>query len=165
MFGLSVADINAIGRITKTELNNIANTNLSYYQAMSETENQITQVSSRIPLQQRMQTVLENITTSIGTNIGNNPALYAMWAINNVIEDATGGINIPFISALGNGIDLNANLNQLMKLGIAGAGTLSYIGELISSGTNPFNGVSLAEWGEEVRLARGGAADIRATGV
>jgi hypothetical protein len=46
------------------------------------------------------------------------------WLINNLIKDATGGINIPFITAMGTGIGLEADLNSLINLGLVGAGTL-----------------------------------------
>lgn len=56
-----------------------------------------------------------------------------------MIQNLTGGINIPFISALGTGVDVNATVEQLMKLGIIGAGSLGMIGDVISRIGNSFD--------------------------
>lgn len=61
-------------------------------------------------------------------SIANNAASYTTWIITDLIEKATGGINIPTISVMGNSVDLNATVTQLMKLGIIGVNVLGNIG-------------------------------------
>ena len=74
--------------------------------------------------------------------------------ITDLIEKATGGINIPTISVMGNAVDLNATVTQLMKLGIIGANVLGNIGTIVS-GLSGRNNLSLYNWGAEDILKRG----------
>ena len=98
---------------------------------------------------------MENMTLSTAEGIANNPILLATWAINKQIEDATGGINIP--SIMGN--DINANLNQLATLAIAGISQLSNIPKLIGAiGTfvaPELLGTNLAWLSRDFRNSRG----------
>ena len=45
-----------------------------------------------------------------------------------MIQGLTGGINIPFITAFGTGVDINTSVENLMKLGIVGVSTLGING-------------------------------------
>jgi hypothetical protein len=78
-----------------------------------------------------------------------NPALAALWKVTDMIQQNTGGINLPEIG-LGAGLqaagfgpsniefdfDINSSLENLMKLGIVGAGSLGMIGSLISGASS-----------------------------
>lgn len=101
-----------------------------------------------------LSNLYENVLATMGEGIASNPALYATWKINSLIEDATGGINIPFISAFGGGVDLNANLNQIAKLGIVGASTLTNLGTIIS-GISRIAGFDLNAFDAEATTGRG----------
>ena len=75
-----------------------------------------------------LNTAYANILYTIGQNTGSSPFMNATWKINSLIEDATGGINIPAVGVLGNFFDANANVNQIVKLGLVGVSTLKYVG-------------------------------------
>ena len=60
-----------------------------------------------------------------------------------MIQGVTGGINIPMISVLGNAVDLNTTVENLMKLGIVGISTLGQIGNIVAGvGTANTEGAS-----------------------
>jgi len=87
---------------------------------------------TRMSMGEMIQNVFDNSMFALASGIAENPALAAIWKITDMIQSTTGGINIPFVSAMGSGMDLNATVEQLMKLGIVGISSLGMIGDVIS---------------------------------
>lgn len=137
IFGMSVSDLKAVNNLSST-IETISDTTLNYSGAMNELYSQMGQLDSRISLAGKLTNMLDNVKYSIGTSIASNPATYALWEITSMIEDLTGGINLPTISAFGNSVDLNTTVTNLMRLPIVGAGTLSSIGTIINGVINTF---------------------------
>ena len=137
-FGVSLSDVRAARNLTSEDIKKIAGTNLGYQGAISELYDQLNSVASRTSLAEMLSNVWDNTTYSLYSNIAGNPALYALWQVTDFIQGLTGGINIPFISAMGSGVDLNTTVENLMKLGIVGVGSLGMIGDVISGIGNTF---------------------------
>ena len=154
LFGMTISDLTSLLNLSSKDLVSISNNMLSYAGAISEVENQLTKVPSRMHLSERINTMFENMMTTTGMSIANNAVSYTTWIITDLIEKATGGINIPTISVMGNAVDLNATVTQLMKLGIIGANVLGNIGTIVS-GLSGKNNLSLYNWGAEDILKRG----------
>ena len=154
LFGMTISDMSAILNVTADDLNNIAGNMLSYNESVQELNRQMTLIPGRLHLSEMMDNLVSNAKAGIGAEIANSPGLYATWMINDLIEQATGGINLPFISAFGTGIDLNASVNQLIKLGIVGLGTLGQIGNIIG-GLGSAGGLNLSSWGYEDYTSHG----------
>lgn len=154
LFGMTISDMSAILNVTAEDLKNIAGNMLSYQESVEELTHQLQQVPSRLHLSEMLDNLTSNAKAGIGAEIANSPGLYATWMINDLIEQATGGINIPFISAFGSGVDLNANVNQLVKLGIVGIATLGQIGNIIGS-LSSLGGLNLSSWGYEDYTSHG----------
>lgn len=154
LFGMTISDLTSLLNLSSKDLVSISNNMLSYAGAVSEVENQLAKVPSRMHLSERINTMFENMMTTTGMSIANNAASYTTWIITDLIEKATGGINIPTISVMGNSVDLNATVTQLMKLGIIGANVLGNIGTIVN-GLSGRNNLSLSNWGAEDILKRG----------
>lgn len=137
-FGVSLSDVRAAQNLTSEDIENIAKTKLGYQGAISELYDQLNSVASRTSLAEMLSNVWDNTQYSLYSNIAGNPALYALWQVTDFIQGLTGGINIPFISAMGSGVDLNTTLENLMKLGIVGTASLGMIGDVISGVGNTF---------------------------
>ena len=154
LLGISVADLSAIANITQTEIDNLHKKTLTYEEAYKETQDQLNKVSSRIHFSQMVSNSIDNALTTAATGIGGTPAIYGMWKAANIIEDLTGGIAIPFISAFGTGVDLNTTVMQLLKTGIAGG---SLLGQLIGSLANGRAGgaMNLDSWKIQSYTSRG----------
>ena len=127
---------------------------LTYSQSLSEVDYQISQIPARMHLAERIQNLTDNALLSIGGGIANNAGAYAAWLITSMIEKATGGINIPYVSVAGFGVDLNATVEGLIKLGMVGASTLGQIGSIVS-GLVGVNNLSLANWNASTFTSRG----------
>lgn len=158
LFGVTISDLTSLLNLSTQDLNSIANNMLSYSNAIAETEYQLTQLSSRTSTAQKVENVLNNVMSSVGEGIANNVISYTTWLMTDLVEKATGGINIPTIGAFGNFIDLNATVTQLMKTGIVGISTLSKIGTILS-GFSKIGSLSLNDWGATETTGRGRGLD------
>ena len=76
--------------------------------------------------------LFDNFNYTMASQVGNNPILYSIYTLGGMLEDTVGGIDLPFISAMGSGVDLNTSVAQLMQVGAMSGGILSGIGQLIA---------------------------------
>lgn len=130
-FGVSVSDLLA-AQNSMSAIDNIYKTTMSYTDMYDELNSQMNKLQDRIGIANILDNLFSNFSFSNGMNIASNPALFATWKITDMIQNATGGINIPFITAMGSGVDLNATVEGLMKLGLVGLSTLGGIGDIVS---------------------------------
>ena len=142
VFGMSVSDLTAIKNL-ESDLTSITKSSMSYRDSINELYDQMNQLTSRISIAGMLQNMFDNVNYSIGTGIADNPATYALWQVTSMIEDLTGGINLPTVSTLGNFVDLNTTVTNLMRSGIVGAGTLGAIGSIISGVSSTFMPTSI----------------------
>lgn len=171
-FGVSMSDLMALTKNLKgSDLETLLNTNMSYSGMYEELAYQMGQLKTREGISNILENLFSNLTYQTGMNIASNPALYATWKITDLIQGVTGGINIPFISAMGSGFDLNTTVENLMKLAIVGVSTFSNIGDIISGVSSVGNGASLlnklgisASAGSNV-LKRGSGLTARSSGM
>lgn len=154
LFGVTISDLTSLLNLSSEDLVNISKNMLDYSGAIAETEYQLTQLSSRTSTAEMVQNVVSNVMSSVGEGIANNVAAYTTWIVTDLVEKATGGINIPTISAFGNFIDINATVTQLMKTGIVGISTLGKIGTILS-GFSKIGSLSLDDWGATETTGRG----------
>jgi hypothetical protein len=136
-FGLSVSDVISIQNLFENEdaqstINNLYNNVMSFTDMYSELTSQMNDLSGRVGIANIIQNANKNFLFSTGMSIGASPILNTTWQVTDLIQKYTGGINLPFISAMGNGLDLNATAEGLIKLGIVGISTLGNIGGIVS---------------------------------
>ena len=131
-FGVSISDLAAAQNISASRLKAISESSLSYGNMISELQSQMGKVYSRTSMSDLINTFIENLQFSLYSNIANNPVTSAIWKITDMIQEYTGGINIPFVTALGSGVDLNTTVENLIKLGVMGVGSIGMIGDIVS---------------------------------
>lgn len=129
VFGMTVSDLKAAKNLTSS-ISDITKASMGYTDSISELYYQMGQLDSRISVAGKLQNLYDNVNYSIGTDIASNPATYALWQITSAIEDLTGGINLPTVGVMGNYVDLNTTVTNLMRAGIVGASTLGNIGRI-----------------------------------
>ena len=164
LFGLTMADMTALLQMGD-DLSYVINQTLSYSEAVQETRNQIATISQRMPLATMIKTAFDNVMATAAEGIATNTGAYITWLVTNVVEEATGGINIPFVNVLGSGVDVNANVTQLMKTGIMGYSLLSQISNIMDSLNVTSSDNYLYGWGETPYTARGSGFTGITTGV
>lgn len=79
-----------------------------------------------------MTNLFDNFNYTMASQMGNNPLLYSIYTLGGMLEDTTGGIDIPAINVMGTGFDLNTSVAQLMQVGAMSGGILGGIGQLIA---------------------------------
>lgn len=164
LFGITLSDMTAIMQLSSKDLSVISENLLSYKDSLEELVYQMDQIPGRMHLSERIQNLTENVMMSIGGNIANNAGAYTAWVINDLIEKATGGIPIATIAGMGTFVDLNANLNQLVKTGMVGMSALSQIGTIVG-GLTGANNLAALKWGATEYTARGEGLAALADGI
>lgn len=129
-FGVSISDIAAASNLSSTDVKNILGNTLSYAGSIQELSNQMSSVYARTSMADAINTFIENAQFSMFSDIAKNPVLSAIWKVTDMIQSYTGGINIPFVTAMGSGVDLNTTVENLIKLGVMGVGSLGMIGDI-----------------------------------
>ena len=140
LFGLSMADMVAFQNINDQVLDSLLQNGMTYSNTLEELNSQISQIGSRMHLSTMINNVIDNAMASVGISVLNNPAAYGVWKAADMLEQLTGGIKLPFITAFGTGMDLNMSLEGLIKGGVIGFGAISTLISGISAIGNAMNG-------------------------
>lgn len=147
LFGLTMSDMVAFNNISKSTMESLYDSAMSYKDTLNELNDQLSQVGSRMHLSEKLDNIFDNILAATGMGVANTAPLYAVWKSADLLESITGGINLPFISAFGNGFDLNMSIEGLTKGTVVGisalASLISGIGALAVSGGDMLN---LSSW-------------------
>lgn len=153
VFGLAMSDITSATNIKN--LQSIIAQNWDYGQSLANASAQVGAIASRTSISQIIENLFANAFYSLGSKIAENPVMYTLWKVADLIEGA-GGIHLPNVGVLGNFLDLTAfTVEGIMKGGLIGVGTLSLIGDIISS-ISSGGGLSLGAWGPVSGSSRGG---------
>jgi hypothetical protein len=75
--------------------------------------------------------------------MASNPVSYMIYKVAKVLDDAAGGIDLPFLNVMGFGVDLNTTVSDLMRIAAVGTGLLGSLGPMISGLASSFNGQSM----------------------
>jgi hypothetical protein len=155
VFNFSQADLRAIKNLTASDITNISNQTMSYGKAMTEIQSQLNQIGSRLSTSEMIDNVFDNFMYTTAESMANNPVTALMWKTLSTIEQATGGIEIPFVNVYGFGLDLNMSMESLLKTGMFGLSALGQVGNMASSLFSG-GGLNLDAWGGTEYTKRGG---------
>lgn len=140
LFGMTMSDMVAFKNLSSSTIESLYDSAMTYQNTLSELNQQLGQVSGRMHLSEKIENLFDNILASTGMKIANSQSLYGTWKSADLLESITGGINIPFITVLGSGMDLNMSLEGLAKGTVVGIEAISSLlgglGALNSSGGN-----------------------------
>lgn len=143
VFGVTVSDLIAVSNLENQAIDTVHKDMLSYKNMYGELQAQFQELPGRLGISNILENLFANLTYQTGMSIGSNPVTYALWKITDMIQGVTGGINVPFINAMGFGFDLNTSVENLMKLGIVGISTLGNIGKIAGGLASIGNGDTL----------------------
>jgi hypothetical protein len=100
-------------------------------------------MGSRTSIAEMMTNFWENGSYTLAGSMASNPVSYFIYKMASVVDDAAGGIDLPFLNVMGFGVDLNTTVSDLMRLAAVGGGILGSIGPMISGLGSSFSGVSM----------------------
>ena len=153
ILNLKASDFKAIENLSSS-ISSIAANTASYGSMIAETESQLSSLWTKVSLSEQLSNVYDNAVYSVASDMVNNPVTWAMQKMLNFMDKNQLDINIPFINAMGFGVDLNTSVKGLMRVGMGLAQGFSFMGTLISSLTSG-QGTSLGAWGAKETTSRG----------
>ena len=159
IFNLSLSDMKAISNLTKDEISTLAGTTMSYGDMQSEINNQMNQLVWRTGLATMLTNVYDNVLYGVASDMVNNPVTYSMQKMLDFMDEKKIDIAIPFINAMGFGLDLNTSVAGLMRMGLGIGQGLSLAGNIMS-GLSANGGLDLNKWNASETTQRGSGVNL-----
>jgi hypothetical protein len=113
---------------------------MSYDNMLNQLNNMAGSMYLRTSLGEMMTNVWENGKYSLAGSMASNPVAYLTYKVASLLDSTVGGIGIPFLSAFGNGIDLETTVADLMRVAALSTGVIGSLGEMISGLGSSFDG-------------------------
>ena len=101
IYGLRTSDIQAIRNLTNEDLNAIYGSKdyafLNYQGGLNKLTTMAATIGKRMNQGEMMTNLIDNFRSTLATGIANNPILYGLWSMSNMLDQLVGGIPIPSI--------------------------------------------------------------------
>lgn len=148
IFNMSLSDLKSFSNMTTSDISRISGTSMSYNNMVSETQSQLLQTIQRASMTENMSNIFSNALYGMGLDMAQNPATWTLDKVLQFMESSGIDINIPFVSVFGSGLDINATVTDLMRMGLGVAGAFSLITNVLGAlGTGGGTGLQLSDWG------------------
>ena len=135
VYGMTASDLKAATNLSRSR-SALSRNGLSYGDAVNRLYSMADSMYQRASVSEMLSNAFNNFQYSLAGNIANNPALYAIYSIGSLLQDTVGGINIPTFTVMGNGVDLETTIANLMMSGALAGSIINGIGQLTSAGSN-----------------------------
>ena len=132
VYGLNASDLKAAANLSNSVMA-VSTSNLDYNSAVARLFNMSNTMMLRTSMNEMMTNLESNFMYNMAATLGSSPALMLTHRLATFLEDFGGGVDIPFINAMGFGLDLNTSVAQLMNLAVGGATILGGLGRLLGS--------------------------------
>lgn len=141
LLGVSLSDFKAALSMGTGELYSLSNiAPMNNNNAMKSLYDGMEYIDNFMHLQTKLDNLWDNFLTQTASGIIENPTKYAVWKINDLINKASGGINVSSLSYDGVSVDQGgANLNEMIKLGLVGGDLLDEAANFIQNLGNENN--------------------------
>ena len=144
VFGVRASDLKAATNLVAPgSVKNIYNSTLLYGDMLEQLTAMAGSMGDRTSMSEMMTNLWDNGMYTLASSMANNPVSYFIYKVANLVDSAAGGINIPFVNVLGSGVDLNASVADLMRVGAVGYGLLGSFGSVISGLNSSFSTASM----------------------
>ena len=164
VFSFSQSDLRAISNLAEGDISNIYGNKIDYNRAVSHLTQQLNAIPNRLSMTEMINNAFDNFLYTSGESIASDFITAITWKTLTVIEEATGGIDLPFVNVWGFGLDLNMSLESLLKTGIFGLSAIGNIGSILSS-IGSGGGLDLSIWNAYETTQRGGEFNPTVGGV
>lgn len=162
IMNISLSDMKAISNMTADEINSLYGNSMSYANMTSEMNTQMMQLITRTSIASMMENMMDNVMFAAASDLVNNPAIFAMQKIVDFMDETGTDINIPFINAMGFGLDLNASVKDLMQMGLGLSQAFAIAGSILG-GLGSMGGTNLDAWGASETTKRGSGLNLSAS--
>ena len=135
VYGMTASDLKAAVNLSRSR-RAVARDGLTYGGAINNLYSMANSMYARTSIGEMMTNAWDNFQYTMAAGIANNPMLYATYKAAGLLDAVAGGIAIPAISVMGNMVDLETTVADLMRVGAMSGSILSGIGSMIASGGN-----------------------------
>jgi hypothetical protein len=144
VFGVKASDLRAATNLaSKGSVSSIYDSSLSYDNMLYYLNDMASSMGQRTSLGEMMTNVWSNVQYSLAGSMASNPMSYILYKVATLLDNTAGGIAIPGISVMGNMVDLETTVADLMRVGAVGTGILGSIGSLAQGLGNSFSGSAM----------------------
>ena len=135
VYGMTASDLKAAANLSSSR-KAVARDGLTYSGAINNLYSMANSMYARTSIGEMMANAWDNFQYTMAAGIANNPMLYATYKAAGLLDAVAGGIAIPAISVMGNMVDLETTVADLMRVGAMSGSILSGIGSMVASGGN-----------------------------
>ena len=144
VFGVKASDLRAATNLVLPgTTNTIYGNSMNYSNMLNQLYKMAGSMGSRTSIGEMMTNFWENGSYTLAGSMASNPVSYFIYKMAKVVDDAAGGIDLPFVNVMGFGVDLNTTVSDLMRVAAVGAGILGSIGPMISGLGSSFSGQAM----------------------
>jgi hypothetical protein len=144
VFGIKASDLRAATNLaSKGSTESIFGSYLTYDNMLKRLNSMAGTMYQRTSIGEMMTNVWENGQYTLAGSMANNPISYLTYKIASLLDSAAGGIAIPGISVMGNMVDLETTVADLMRVAAIGTGILGSLGSIISGLGSSFSGQAM----------------------
>jgi hypothetical protein len=146
VFGVKASDLRAATNlVSKNSLDSIYGSTMTYSNMLNRLMTMAGSMHERTSIAEMMTNIWENGKYTLAGSMASNPVSYFIYKMATVVDDATGGIALPFLNIGGFGVDLNTTVADLMRVAAVGGGLLGSLGPIISGLGSSFSGRSMLQ--------------------
>jgi hypothetical protein len=144
VFGVKASDLRAATNLAAyNSVENIYGELKSYENLLNKLFALAGSMGSRTSMAEMLTNIWENGQYTLAGSVASSPAAYIIYKAASLLDDAVGGINLPFLNVAGFGVDLNTTVADLMRVASMSTGILGSIGPILSGLGNSFSGQSM----------------------
>lgn len=144
VFGVTASDLRAATNlVSRGTTQDIYESSLTYSDMISRLYEMAGTMGTRTSMGEKMTNIWSNFQYSLAGSIADNPISYFLYTMASTLEDVTGGIPVPFVNALGSGVDLETTVADILRVSALGTGILGSLGPLVSGLTSSFSGQAM----------------------
>ena len=144
VFGVKASDLRAATNLsTKNSVSAIYDNTRTYETMINELTTMASSMGDRTSLSEKMTNIWENVQYSMAGGIAESPAMYFLYNMASLLDDTVGGVQIPAISIMGNMVDLDTSVADLMRVVSLAGGIFGSFGDMISGLGSSFDGQAM----------------------
>ena len=149
VFGVKASDLKAATNLAvskkeeKSSIGDIYAKQLTYDNMLKQLNDMASTMYKRTSISEMTQNVWNNGQYTLASSMANNPVSYLLYKVASLMDATVGGIPIPSLTVVMNGVDLETTVTDIMRLGAVGGGILGSIGSMVSGLANSFSGTAM----------------------
>ena len=144
VFGVKASDLRAATNLViPGTTSSIYGNSMTYGNMLSQLSKMAGSMGSRTSVAEMMTNFWENGQYTLAGSMASSPVSYFIYKMAKVVDEAAGGIDLPFLNVMGFGVDLNTTVSDLMRVAAVGGGILGSLGPMISGLGSSFSGQAM----------------------